>query len=191
MEKWKDVIGFEGLYQVSDMGRVRSVDRIIVRSNGTLLPLKGRILPQYQKLGNSTMPRLYVNLCKHGKAYTKLVHRLVAEAFIPNPEKYEQVNHKDENPLNNNLGNLEWCTNIYNHNYGTRNERQAKSLHKSVEMYDINGKYVRTFESVKAAALEINGDPSSITKVCKGKYKHHKNFIFKYASQSAAKLEEF
>lgn len=183
MEEWKDVVGFEGLYQVSNKGRVRSIDRVIIRCNGTLLPLTGKILPQYKKRGNSWLPRLQVNLSKNGKAYSKLVHRLVAEAFLPNPQEYETVNHKDENPLNNNLDNLEWCTNAYNHNYGTRNKRHAESLEKSIDMFDSNGNYIKTFTSIKNAALEIDGDPSCIAKVCKGKYKHHKGFIFKYTNK--------
>lgn len=106
-EIWKDVSEFEGLYEVSNLGRVRSIDRIIVRRNGILLPLRGKILPQYEKYGNSTIPRLQVNLSKEGKCYSKTVSRLVAKAFIPNPDNLPQVNHKDENPANNCVDNLE------------------------------------------------------------------------------------
>lgn len=179
-EIWKPISGFEGLYEVSNLGRVRSVDRVIKRTNGYLLPLKGKILPQYKKRGNSPFYRLYVNLSKDGKSYSKTVHRLVASAFIPNPMGLEQVNHLDENPLNNNVWNLEWCSNEYNHNYGTRNTRHAKALEKSIEAYDVDGNFIGVFQSIKEAALCLHLDPSAITKVCKGKIRFTGDYRFRY-----------
>lgn len=178
---WKDVVGFEGLYEVSNIGRVRSIDRAILRSDGTYLNLKGKILPQYKKCGNSSLPRLYVNLSKKGKAYTKTVSRLVAMAFLENKNNYPEVNHKDENPLNNNVLNLEWCTSEYNHNFGTRNKRQAEKLYKKVNVFDLNHVFIKKYDSIKSAAEDLNCDPSSITKVCKGKNKYHNGCIFEYA----------
>lgn len=107
-ETWKDIEGFEGLYQVSDQGRVRNV-------------MTGRILKQYKN--NRGYFRL--SLCKEGEYSSYLVHRLVAEAFIfnPNPKEYDQVNHKDEDPNNNRADNLEWCSSEYNLTYGTRAAR--------------------------------------------------------------------
>lgn len=182
IEIWKNVPEFEGLYEVSNKGRVRSVDRVIMRSNGYPLPLCGKILPQYEKYGNSEIPRLQVNLSKEGKCYSKTVSRLVAKAFIPNPDNLPQVNHKDENPSNNYVDNLEWCTCEYNHNYGTRNKRHVQRLKKQVDMFDINNNFIKRYNSIQEAAADIDGDPSSITKVCKGKYQNHKNYIFKYVS---------
>lgn len=182
MEEWRDVVGFEGLYEVSNYGRVRSVDRVIIRKDGNRLPLKGKILRQQGKCGNSTIPRMQVFLSKEGHPYSKLVSRIVATAFIPNPENLPEVNHIDEDPSNNHVENLEWCTSQYNHDYGTRNQRQAEKLCKKVNVYDLDGKFIRQYESIKAAAEDIDGDPSSITKVCKKMYKYHKNYIFEYAS---------
>lgn len=179
-EIWKSVHNYEGYYEVSNLGRVRSVDRIIFRKNGTKLPLKSHILPQQQYYGNSIIPRLRVNLCKNGVNKVFNVHRLVAEAFIPNPNNLPQVNHKDENPLNNNVNNLEWCDNVYNHNYGTRNKRQAQSLWKAVDCYDLNMNYITTFNNIKEAAEYYCLDASTITKVCKGKNKYIKQYIFRY-----------
>lgn len=139
------------------------------------------MIAQVEKFGKSPLPRLYVSLCKNCKPQTKLVSRLVAMAFLENPNNYDQVNHIDENPLNNHVENLEWCTAKYNHNYGTRNIRHANALKKRVDMFDLNENYIKTFDSLKEAAEYIDGDPSCVTKVCKGKSQHHKYYIFKYA----------
>lgn len=114
---WRDIPNYEGLYQVSNTGRVRSLNyrrtaKTKVRKQGT------------NKLGYKN-----VNLCKDGKRKGYLVHRLVAQAFIPNPNNYPVVNHKDENPSNNTVWNLEWCTQEYNINYGNCKQKikEAKS----------------------------------------------------------------
>lgn len=103
-EMWKDIPGYVGLYQVSDLGRVRSVDRVIPRKNGPL-PLKGKILKQFVK--NSG--RLEVHLSREGKWTHWLVHRLVAIAFLDNPNNLPQINHLNGDPRDNRLVNLEWC----------------------------------------------------------------------------------
>lgn len=127
-EIWKPVLGYEGLYEVSNLGRVRSVDRSVTYNNGQIHLHKGKLLSpgKTNKLGY-----LQVALCKNGSIKHKLVYRLVAEVFIPNPDNLPQVNHKDENPLNNCVDNLEWCTSEYNINYGTRTQRAIESNIKS------------------------------------------------------------
>ena len=180
-EIWKDVVGFEGYYEVSNKGRVRSVDRVIMRSNGFPLPVKGKIMPQYKKWGHSTIPRLYVNFCKDSIRYVRSVSRLVGEAFIPNQENLPQINHKDENPMNNCVENLEWCSNEYNHNYGTRNLRQSLKLRKSIDVFDLNGNFLSHHDSIKEAARIYNCDESSITKVCKNKYRYTNKLVFRYS----------
>ena len=120
-EIWKDILGYEGYYQVSNFGNVKSMDRIVERkNNGTgNLPLKSRILSL------NTYPRGYkrVTLRKNNISKSFFVHRLVAEAFIPNPNNYPYVNHKDENPSNNHFDNLEWCINEYNIRNGKLGQR--------------------------------------------------------------------
>ena len=111
-EQWRPVDGFEGLYAVSNLGRVKSLK---YGREKILKPAKHR------------NGYLFVTLCINGKRKHFLVHRLVATAFIPNPEGFEQVNHKDENPSNNVVTNLEWCDCKYNINYGTHNERMAST----------------------------------------------------------------
>ena len=123
-EIWKPVIGYEGLYEVSNLGRVRSVDRLVKYSNGQIHLHKGRILSPglVHKSGY-----LQVGLCNNGKTKHKMVYRLVAEGFLPNIDNLPQVNHKDENPFNNCVENLEWCTIEYNINYGTRTQKAIES----------------------------------------------------------------
>ena len=108
MEIWKDIEGYEGLYQVSNQGNVKSLKRKYVLADKILIP---RI---------DTDGYALVNLSKHNKKTTFKIHRLVAETFIPNPDNLPEINHKDENKLNNKADNLEWCDRKYNNTYGTR-----------------------------------------------------------------------
>lgn len=119
-EIWKDIEGYEGLYQISNLGRVKSLEKYVNTAikNNTKVKRKEQILKQYNKNGY-----LQVTLTHNNKRKYFGVHRLVANAFIPNLNNYPQVNHKDENTLNNCVDNLEWCTAKYNCNYGTRNSR--------------------------------------------------------------------
>ena len=111
--EWKDIVGYEGHYQVSNTGKIRSVDRYIKDRRLGKRFAKGYILkPELSKNGY-----LYVNLNKDGKIKHCTVHRIVAQAFIPNPYNLPCVNHKDENRGNNNADNLEWITNIGNLKY--------------------------------------------------------------------------
>ena len=109
-EIWRDIKGYEGLYQASNLGNIRSLDR----KDGRGFNRKGFVMsPIPAKTGY-----LNIHLSKQGKGKTFQIHRLVAEAFLPNPENLQIINHKDENPQNNVVDNLEWCTYKYNSNYG-------------------------------------------------------------------------
>ena len=122
-EEWRPVVGYEGLYEVSNTGRVRSLDRYdnrnCFRKSKVLSPVK-------DKYGY-----LLVNLYCNGKQHQMKIHRLVAEAFIPNQDDLPQVNHKDEDKTNNNVTNLEWCDATYNNNYGSRLERSRETAIKN------------------------------------------------------------
>ena len=176
-ELWKDIKSFEGLYQVSTLGRVRSLDKYIdvkIRNVDKVLK-RGKILkPAYDKDGY-----LRVSLCKNGKRTNFYVHRLVAEAFIPNPLNLPVINHKDEVKDNNYPYNLEWCTDEYNTNYGTANKRRAEKQSKKVYQYDMQGNLIKEWSS--ASEADRNGFTCShISKCCSGKHKTHQNFIWSY-----------
>ena len=117
-EIWKPIEGYEGLYEVSNLGRVRSLDRFYYRLH------KGKVLsPTKDRYGYLT-----VTLNCNGKSKTIKIHRLVAQAFLPNPDNLPQVNHKDEVKSNNCVDNLEWCSAKYNVNFGTRQERYRNTM---------------------------------------------------------------
>lgn len=123
IELWKWIAGYEGLYMVSTHGRVKSMDRYIQHPHSGRTFMKGRILSQTTNNKGYKQIRLH----KDGKFKGYLVHRLVAQAFIPNPNNYPIINHKDENPNNNHYTNLEYCTYKYNNNYGTKREKLSKA----------------------------------------------------------------
>ena len=119
-EMWKDIVGYEGLYQVSNEGNVRTTKRQGTKGGLLKISVSDKYAAKY----------CYVRLHKNCGEKSFWVHRLVAEAFIPNPDGLHQVNHKDQNPSNNMVDNLEWCTVEYNMNYGTIRERQKDTCSK-------------------------------------------------------------
>ena len=184
MEVWKDIKGYVGLYQVSNFGRVRSLGK------GESNVSKMRIL----KVRKTRCGYIIVNLYKNGIKKTVYIHRLVAEAFIPNLFDYPEVNHKDEDKTNNfcgtpendfNDGNLEWCDCKYNINYGTRKEKVSykltnrKDCSKQVLQYNIDGTLIREWPSIKECVRNGFND-TDIILCCKGRHKTHKGFIWKY-----------
>ena len=180
-EIWKDIKGYEGLYQVSNLGNVRSLDHI--RKNGKTdnhkCLTKGRLL----KLAvQKESGYLFCVLSKNGNTKGYRVHRLVAETFIPNPNNYKCVNHKDENKSNNKLENLEWCTHKYNNNYGTKPIRIAKGNSKKVNQYDLKGNFIKQWESLIEAEryLKIKKASSTIGACCMKKIKTAYGYKWEY-----------
>lgn len=137
-EVWRDIPGYERYYQVSNLGRVKSVPRKVY-CNGGFHISKERMLKQHKNKDGYWR----AHLLKNGIAKTLFVHRLVALAFIPNPNKYPDINHKDENPSNNCVENLEWCTEKYNMNYGTVVERRKASFVRNGSFKKANATKVR------------------------------------------------
>lgn len=169
VEIWKDIPGYEGLYQVSNLGRVRSLDRLTPMPNGKLRRECGRVMYQ-----STTRCGYYViGLSKGDKRKYFSVHRLVAMAFIHNPDNLRCVNHKDENKMNNHLDNLEWCSSSYNNQYGSRLERVSKAIGRKVVQLDEHGNVIGVFNSIKEAYRKTGINSSSINAVCSGFRNRH------------------
>lgn len=177
-ENWKPIAGFEGLYEVSSFGRIKSIKRKVRANACGIRVVKERILhPCVTSLGYAN-----VVLCKNGVHLNACVHRLVARAFIPNPMCLKEVNHKDENKLNNRVENLEWCDRAYNANYGTGIARCAEKRYKPVEMLDIDsGAVISSFVSVKDAMLNTGICNKRISAVCTGRAKTAGGYKWRFA----------
>lgn len=175
-EYWKPVVGYENLYEVSNLGRIRSFDRWVKSKNGSIRICRGRILKPYTNKDGY----LCVVLSKNNKQKTFRVNRLVAQAFLDNPNNLPQVNHKDENKQNNNVENLEFCDCKYNINFGTAIARRSKTISKAVVQYTLDGTFVREWPSAMDAEREGGFRSECICMCCKGKIKTHKGFIFLY-----------
>lgn len=130
-EVWKDLPGYEGIYQVSSYGRVKRVARMVRRSNGRLYPVTELILTQHKSKKGYMRATIHRNT-KDNKYRYYNVQRMVATAFIPNPDNLPEVNHKDEDKTNNRVENLEWCTSEYNLHYGTGLARKNAKISKAL-----------------------------------------------------------
>lgn len=164
-EIWKDVVGYEGRYK----GNLYSVDRMDASGQ----KCGGKALRPIR----DSYGYLIVNLCKNGKRKHKKVHRLVTEAFIPNPNSLPQVNHRDEDKTNNNVENLEWCTSKYNANHGTRIKRISDT-----NKIPVKGVHIETGEEIYLKSM-VEGalygfDPTGISGACSGKQKTHRGYSF-------------
>ena len=170
-EQWLDVVGYEGLYEVSNKGRIRSLFRI--RRNGILTK---RDEPYYPRFHSGRSGHLSVWLYKNGTGRKWLVHRVVAIAFLQNEDNLPFINHKDEIPYHNNVENIEWCTPAYNNNYGTIRERMRKALLNRADL-SIPVARISSDGSIKEyvsmqEASRINGLPqSNIWQCCNFKRK--------------------
>ena len=180
-EVWKDVEGYEGRYQVSNLGHVMSLNYKAHGYSKVLTPKK------------NNKGYLWVELQKNGARKQVLVHRLVACAFLENPLGLSQVNHKDENPQNNQSSNLEWCDAKYNVRYSLElhPERQKRpkrfSVYKrrldlKVNQYDKNGNFVKQWDNSRDVFVKTGMSDWSISECCRGNRKTAYGFIWQYAS---------
>ena len=168
-EIWKDIRDYENMYQISNLGRVKSLN---YNNTGREKIMK----PSVDKDGY-----LFVRLCKNGKVKNFKVHRLVAQAFISNTNNYPQGNHKDENPSNNFVNNLEWCDAKYNSNYGTRTKRVAGKLAKKVLQIDKNtNEIISEFQSIMEVQRQLEISISHISEWCNNKPHHNTAYGYKW-----------
>ena len=183
-EIWKDIEGYEGLYQVSNTGQVKSLN------------YKGRGVVKLLKQAINYNGYKRVSLYKDGKQKHYFVHRLVAMTFIPNPDDLPIINHKDENKTNNNVNNLEWCTHKYNNNYGTVKERLSESTKgrykgknspnaKPILMYDIEGNFIRRFDCIHDTNEYFGKEYAykNVSACLTGRRKTVFGYVFKYADE--------
>lgn len=160
-EIWKDVTGFEGLYKVSNHGRVKSF-----RASAKLGRPKEFILRPYKINSGYDVVTLY----SKERRVKFQVHRLVATEFIPNPSNLPCVNHKDENKINNHVDNLEWCTYQYNNNYGTARVRTAEARARKVAQKTLDGRLLAVYASPTIASSLLGHKRRTVTDWCKTGY---------------------
>ena len=177
MEEWKDIQGYEGLYQVSNYGRVKSLEREIIGRWGTKRLIKERILKngQNKKRGYNS-----VALNRDGIRITNLVHRLVAEAFIPNPNDYDTVHHKNHNPQDNRVENLEWMP-IEQHTKEHKNDRVdgiKKKMTKTVYQYTLDDKLIAIYPSTMEVQRKLGYSNSDVSMASRNKFHKKGNNIY-------------
>lgn len=184
MENWKAIAGYEGMYEVSDFGRVRSVDREVRRNDGITQVYSSKILKPRTNRGY-----LSVALSKNGSPRFMAIHRLVGCAFIENPENKLEINHLDENPQNNCATNLVWCTRKENVNWGTCHQRSithpnfiaaTKRLSKRTAQLSLDGQLLKVWDSLRAISRETGYMPRHIAKCCNGKTKTRYGYRWSY-----------
>ena len=181
-EVWVDVLGYNGRYQVSDWGNIRSLNW---RNSGAVKQLS----PVSDKDG-------YQIVCLSSEKFQKNVrlHRLIAEVFIPNPNKKPHINHKNEDKKNNRVDNLEWVTEIENNNHGTRNKRIAKLKRnntyncKPVSQYTIEGEFLKTWPSLSEPKRALGYDDSHIARCCRGIKKTAYGYKWKFTPEYPPKV---
>ena len=184
IEEWKDIPGFEGYYQGSSFGRIRSVDRIINNNRGSTTRLCGNIMKQHRaKKCNTDGYRMVVCLTKNSKHKRCLVSRLIYSAFYGPIPKGMQVNHIDENTENDSIWNLNLMTPSENINWGTRNKRVATKISKPVYQYSLDGNLIKVWKSARQIEKELGYKHQSIGQCCKkaARYNTAYGYIWRYS----------
>ena len=185
IELWKDIEGYEGLYQVSNTGKVKSLERKVKKWDGERTIPERILKPKVSKSGY-----IDVTLCKNNTHQTFRLHRLVAQAWVPNPHNYTDVNHIDECKTSNNAANLEWCNASYNCNFGGRNERLSKSMtnrvkqSKPIVQYTLDGIVVAEYPSTHEVERQTGFNNANIGKCCNGTYKQCYGYVWKYKGEA-------
>jgi hypothetical protein len=199
-EIWKDIEGYEQFYQISNQQRVKSLDRTVICKDGQIKPIKGRILKQ--RVDNRGKGYYIVTLCRRAIKVDFSIHRLVALAFIPNPDNLPEVNHIDGDTRNNDISNLEWCTHQQNclHAYKANLRQPPRAalgkfgsqnpLSKTVGQYTTDGKLVALYGGACEAARILGWSQGMISNACRGEVATYKSYIWKYESKAAPKRNQ-
>ena len=178
IEEFRPVIGYEGLYEVSSTGRIKSCERLVRTKNGY-----NKIKEKFIVQKDDTHGYLCVNLWKNNKLTHFKVHRLVASAFIPNPNNLRDVNHIDEDKYNNNINNLEWSSHKDNLNYGSRNERANNTRSKEVSQYDkVTNELLATYKNAYIADGITGINESSISACCRNIRNSAGGYIWRFTN---------
>lgn len=171
-EIWKDIPNYEGLYQASNFGRIKSMSRIIHRIKFGDFISKEKILKQ-----NKCGKYYSVSLCKNSKIKKFYVHRIIGKLFLSNDNNFSDINHKDGDTFNNNVNNLEWCDRSYNiyHSYNILNRKKnievlrknSENRKRKVNQYDFNGNFIKKWNSIKEAEKFLNVKSGKICECCR------------------------
>ena len=173
-EVWKSIKGFEGLYEVSNLGRVRSVARKIRFGYGSEYQTSEEILSPHTARGYKQ-----IMLSKNGVRYYRQVHRLVSEAFIPNPNNYPIINHKNEIRDDNRVENLEWCTHAYNLAYNGNREKKGRARMRPILQYDLQGNFIAEYAGGVEAERITGFSRKAISRAIYGEVKTSNGYIWK------------
>lgn len=168
-EIWKDIPNYEGLYQISNYGRVK-----------TLNPRYNKVESNIKSVRKCHDGYYRLDLHKNGVKKTYYIHKLVALAFLPNPNNYTVVNHKDENKENNYVDNLEWCTIGYNNLYSVNSRKKSR---RGIIQYDLFGNLIQKWQTISSASKTLNISRNSIFRCCNGTQNTAGNYIWKYADK--------
>lgn len=183
-EIWKPIKGYEGFYEISTFGNIRSLDRVIIYSNGKRIFTKGKNLKPIKNAHGY----LTVNLKRNSKIKVCQIHRLVMLTFVENPLNLPMINHKDECKTNNHISNLEYCDCKYNSNYGTRNQRLSAimkivGISKKVLQLSLEGEIIKEYDSISEVA-KLGYDSQSVGDCCRLRAKSYKHFLWCFKENS-------
>lgn len=185
-EIWKQIDGFEGRYYVSNLGRVKVKGGTRRKNPSRVYSTQDKVL----KFNRNNSGYLTVGLGRRmdGTRRTKTVHKLVALAFLPNPNGYTEINHIDENKDNNCVENLEWCTRKYNVHYNNDSMiiKGAEKQRKYFGQYDLDGKLIRVWHGFKKLHRETEFDRTEVSRCCRGKKESYRGYTWKYLTKEEA-----
>ena len=184
-EIWKDIKGYEGLYQISNLGMVKRIKRNLYVNayNKSIVINAEKIL----KLNHVKSGYIFITLTANNTKRTLKVHRLVAETFIPNPENKPEVNHINGDKCDNRVENLEWCTHAENMNHASKNNLlhiqsgNNNNKNKKINQYTLDNKLIKKWHSIYEITKETGFERHGITRCCTNKLKTYKGYIWKYA----------